>query len=111
MNEDAKYVAGFINNMAVIYKLLRGVRVCSREFLRVVEKGEECDPKLTELVCVKEMGDIACIMRGSDVWFDSAREKFCDVTDVFNARVSEDGTLKPDFLWAMEQYVLNVNSR
>ena len=111
MNENSQYMDGFINSMSVMYELLRGVRVCAREILKVMLKGEECDPKLVELFCVKEMGHIAWIMRGSDLWFDSASDEFRGVTDIFNARVAKDGSLKPDFLRVMEQYMLSVDSR
>ena len=50
-------------------------------------------------------------MRGSDVWFDLAKDEFRAVTDTFNTRVAKDETLKPDFLRAMENYILNVANR
>jgi hypothetical protein len=111
MNQNYQYTEGFINSMAVMYELLRGVRVFVREIMKVVEKGDECDPRLVQLVCVKEMGCIAWIMRGSDIWFDLAKDEFRAVTDTFNTRVAKDETLKPDFLRAMENYILNVANR
>ena len=111
MNQNSLYTEGFINSMAVMYELLRGVRVFVRRIMKVVEKGDECDPRLVQLVCVKEMGCLAWIMRGTDIWFDKAKDEFCDVTDTFNTRVSKDETLKPEFLQAMENYILNVANR
>jgi hypothetical protein len=110
MNQNSLYTEGFINSMAVMYELLRGVRVFVRRVMKVVEKGNECDPKLFHLVCVKEMGILAWIMRGTDVWFNQAKDEFRGVTDTFNTRVSKDETLKPDFLQAMENYILNVEN-
>jgi hypothetical protein len=75
-----------------------------------VEKGNECDPKLFHLVCVKELGIFAWIMRGTDVWFNQAKDEFRGVTAIFNTRVSKDETLKPDFMQAMENYILNVEN-
>ena len=43
--------------------------------------------------------------------FKICKDEFCAVTDTFNTRVAKDETLKPDFLRAMENYILNVANR
>ena len=96
-------------NPLILKWLIQPLMFVSR-VMKVVERGNDCDPKLFHLVCVKEMRLLAWIMRGTDVWFNEAKDEFLGVTAIFNTRVSKDETLKHDFLKAMENYILNVEN-
>ena len=99
-----KYLAGLVANFAVMYGLLRGVRLFVQKFFRFLNNGQPYNSQLIERFFYKDLYSIARIIGDADSWFDGGKVVFGEFSAAFLQKVEAGECVKPEFLITMEEY-------
>ena len=105
-----KYLAGLVNNFAVMHGLLRGVRLFVQKFFRLLNGERPYNPHHIERFFLKDVYSIACVIGAADSWFDGGKVVFGEYSAAFLQRVEAGECPKPELLNAMEEYLCSIEN-
>ena len=97
------YVSGLIPNVAILYGLLRGVRMFVQIFDKFLNSGQ-LDHEIIMDFWIKHLCSLARIIRDADPWFSGNNEMFEEFVDDFSKKVKAGVHKRPEFLRTMEVY-------
>ena len=97
------YVSSITPNVAILYGLLRGVRMFVQIFDKFLNSGQ-LDHEIIMDFWIKHLCSLARIIRDADPWFSGNNEMFEEFAKDFSKKVKAGVHKRPEFLRTMEVY-------